>query len=392
MSAPLRPFRIDVPDEKLDWIDQRVASYRWYTPPGGPLDDHYAYGMSTKVLKDIVDYWQQDFSWRAAEADLNKFPQFLATIDGLDVHFVHLIGEADGQRPLLVTHGWPGSVYEFWQVAEPLAFPSRFGGKAEDAFDLIIPSLPGYGFSGKPDKPFGQRATAAIWDRLMCDVLGYDTYLAQGGDWGAMVTSWLGLNHGTHDAKGGCKAIHLNMFGLRPTPATPQNDDEIAWLNQSQANMQAEGSYLMQQMTKPQSLALGLMDSPVGQAAWIFEKFNTWSDLRGGILLDIYSRDQLITNLMIYLVNDAFATSVLYYRAFAEEGGPGLPQGVRCETPTGFANFPGETVYGPPPRSWIDRAYNISHWSEMSHGGHFAAMEAPDLFVQEIRGWARGLD
>jgi len=392
MSVRLRPFKIDVPEDKLDWINQRVAAYSWYQPPGGALDDNWAYGMSTKVLKDIVAYWQTGFDWRDAEAELNKFPQFKASIDGLDIHFVHLIGEADGRRPLLMTHGWPGSVYEFWQVAEPLAFPSRFGGKAEDAFDLIIPSLPGYGFSGKPDKPFGQRATAAVWDNLMRDVLGYDTYLAQGGDWGAMVTSWLGLNHGAHNQAGGCKAIHLNMFGLRPTPASPQSEEETQWLQQSQANMQAEGSYLIQQMTKPQSLALGLMDSPVGQAAWILEKFNTWSDLRGGTLLDLYSRDQLLTNLMIYLVNDAFATSVLYYRAFMEEGGPALPEGVRCETPTGFAHYPGETVYGPPPRSWVDRAYNITYWSEMSHGGHFAAMEAPDLFVEDVRIWARGID
>lgn len=391
MSASLRPFRIDVPDEKLDWINARVSAYPWYEPPGGPRDDAWAYGMSTNWLKDIARYWQNGFDWRKAEAELNRLPQFKTTIDGLDIHFVHLVGEADGRRPLLITHGWPGSFYEFWQVAEPLAFPSRFGGKPEDAFDLVIPSLPGYGFSGKPDKPFGQRATAALWDRLMRDVLGYATYLAQGGDWGAMVTSFLGLNHGTHNEKGGCKAIHLNMFGLRPTPAAPQNDDEIAWLQQSQANMQAEGSYLFQQMTKPQSLALGLMDSPVGQAAWIFEKFNTWSDLRGGALLDIYSRDQLLTNLMIYLVNDAFATSVVYYRAFAEEGGGALPENTRCETPTGFANFPGETVYGPPPRSWIDRAYNITHWSEMSHGGHFAAMEAPNLFIEDVRNWAQGV-
>jgi len=226
---------------------------------------------------------------------------------------------------------------------------------------------------------------------LMQDVLGYDTYLAQGGDWGGMVTSWLGLDHGTVTGQGGCTAIHLNMFGLRPTPATPQSDDEIAWLQASQAAMQAEGSYLMQQATKPQTLAMALMDSPMGTAAWILEKFHTWSDLKGGDLYDIYTRDQLLTNLMIYLVNDAIATSVWYYAAFFAEGGAALPEGARCETPTGFANYPGETVYTPPPRSWCDRAYNITYWSEMPHGGHFAAMEAPDLFVQDLRAWGRSL-
>lgn len=392
MISQVRPFRIAVPQDKLEWINSRVEAYRWFEPPGGALDDNWAYGMSTKTLKDIVAYWQDGFDWSAAEVDLNTFQHFKTEIDGLDIHFVHVIGEAGGKRPLLLTHGWPGSFYEFWQVAEPLAFPSRFGGKAKDAFDLVIPSLPGYGFSGKPETSLGQRATARLWDKLMREALGYDTYLAQGGDWGAMVTSWLGYDHGTHNNKGGCKAIHLNMFGLRPTPATPQSDDEIAWLQQTGANMQAEGSYFMQHATKPQSLALGLMDSPVGQAAWIFEKFHAWSDLRGGDLLGVYSRDQLLTNLMIYLVNDAFATSVHYYRAFMEEGGASLPEGTRCETPTGFANFPGEALYSPPPRSWVDRAYNMTHWSDMSHGGHFAAMEAPDLFISEVRTWARALD
>lgn len=384
-----RPFRIKVETDKLDWIHDRVKAYRWFAPPDGARDDNWAFGMSTKALKEIVEYWQDGFNWARAEEELNRFPHFKTEIDGLEVHFVHLVGEANGARPLLLTHGWPGSFYEFWQVAEPLAFPSRFGGQAEDAFDLVIPSLPGYGFSGKPDKPLGQRATARLWDKLMVEELGYERYLAQGGDWGAMVTSWLGFGHGLHNGQGGCQAIHLNMFGLRPTPATPQNDEEKSWLQLNGANMQAEGSYFMQQATKPQTLALGLMDSPVGQAAWILEKFHAWSDLRGGGLLDIYTRDQLLTNLMIYLVNDAFATSVLYYRAFMEEGGAALPQDQRCETPTGFAEFPGETFLSAPPRSWVERAYNITHWSEMSHGGHFAAMEAPDLFVEEVRNWAR---
>ena len=182
------------------------------------------------------------------------------------------------------------------------------------------------------------------------------------------------------------------MFGLRPTPATPQNEDEVAWLQASQAAMQAEGSYLMQQATKPQTLAMSLMDSPMGTAAWILEKFHTWSDLKNDDLYSVYTRDQLLTNLMIYLTTDSIATSVWYYTAFFAEGGGVLPEGERCETPTGFANFPGEPVYKPPPRSWCDRAYNITYWSEQDHGGHFAAMEAPDLFVADVRAWARSVD
>jgi microsomal epoxide hydrolase len=389
MGTP-QPFTINIAQDKLDAIRARVEAYHWFPAPAGLPD--WQLGMSTPVLKDLQAYWLDTYDWRAEEQKLNQYPQFKVEIDGIPIHFLNVVGEADGKRPLLLTHGWPGSIYEFYDAIGPLAYPSEHGGKPDDAFDLIIPSLPGYGFSGKPSAPLGQRATAKLWNTLMQEVLGYDTYLAQGGDWGGMVTSWIGLDHGIHDAKGGCKAIHLNMIGLRPTPATPQSEDELAWVQRTQMGMQLEGSYFMQQATKPQTLAMSLMDSPMGTAAWIVEKFHGWSDLKDGDLFSVYTRDQLLTNVMIYLVNDAIATSVWYYAAFMGEGGASLPEGVRCETPTGFANFPGETLYTPPPRSWCDRAYNITHWSDMSHGGHFAAMEAPDLFVEDVRSWARAHD
>lgn len=389
MGTP-QPFTINIAQDKLDAIRARVEAYHWFPAPEGLPD--WQLGMSTPVLKDLQAYWLDTYDWRAEERKLNKYPQFKVELEGIPIHFLHVVGEADGKRPLLLTHGWPGSIYEFYDAIGPLAYPSEHGGKPDDAFDLIIPSLPGYGFSGKPSAPLGQRATAKLWNTLMQEVLGYDTYLAQGGDWGGMVTSWIGLDHGIHDAKGGCKAIHLNMIGLRPTPATPQSEDELAWVQRTQMGMQLEGSYFMQQATKPQTLAMSLMDSPMGTAAWIVEKFHGWSDLKDGDLFSVYTRDQLLTNVMIYLVNDAIATSVWYYAAFMGEGGASLPEGVRCETPTGFANFPGETLYTPPPRSWCDRAYNITHWSDMSHGGHFAAMESPDLFVEDVRSWARAHD
>ncbi len=381
----MTPFQIKVSKDKLAWIQDRIAAYRWFPAPEN--EQGFLYGMSTPVLKELQEHWLHHYDWRAAEDELNRFPQFIAEVDGLDVHFLHVVGEAEGKRPLLVTHGWPGSVYEFWEAIPRLAFPSQHGGKAEDAFDLVIPSLPGFGWSGKPASPIGQRATAKLWNTLMTEVLGYDTYLAQGGDWGAMVTSWLGFDHGA-----ACTAIHLNMIALRPTPATPQTEEEKNWLALSQAQMQAGGAYLMMQATKPQTLALALMDSPLGQAAWILEKFHGWSDLENDDLFSVYSKDQLITNVMIYLVNDAFATSVWYYNALFQEGGPALPEGERCETPTGFASFPGETVYPAAPRSWTERVYNLVHWSEMQKGGHFAAMEQPDLFVEDVRTWARLFD
>jgi microsomal epoxide hydrolase len=387
MTAP-KPFTIKIPDEKLAAIRARVEAYKWFPAPAN--EQGFAYGMSTPVMKDIQRYWLETYDWRAAEAELNRWPQFTAEVDGQSIHFVHVVGEAKGKRPLLITHGWPGSVYEFWQAIGPLAFPSEHGGKAEDAFDLVIPSLPGYGFSGKPASPLGQRATAALWDKLMRDVLGYPAYLAQGGDWGSMVTSWLGKNHGTVDGKGGCRAIHLNMMAMRPTPALPQTPEEIAWLQRSQMMMQMEGAYLMQQATKPQTLAMALMDSPMGAAAWILEKFHGWSDLRERGLLEVYTRDQLLTNVMIYLVNDAIATSVWYYNALFQEGGASLPEGERCETPTAFASYPGEEYILAPPQSWAKRAYNIMRWTEMPKGGHFAAMEVPEIYVADLRNWARG--
>lgn len=381
------PFKVQIPDAKLAEIRARVEGYKWFPAPAN--EQGFAYGMSTEVMKDIQRYWLESYDWRAAEAELNRWPQFTAEVDGQSIHFVHVVGEAKGKRPLLITHGWPGSIYEFWQAIGPLAYPSQHGGKAEDAFDLVIPSLPGYGFSGKPASPIGQRATAALWDKLMREALGYPSYLAQGGDWGAMVTSWIGKNHGLSEGKGGAKAIHLNMMGFRPTPAIPQTAEETAWLQQSQLMMQMKGAYLMQQATKPQTLAMALMDSPMGTAAWILEKFHGWSDLTQRGLFEVYTRDQLLTNVMIYLVNDAIATSVWYYNALFQEGGNGLPEGERCETPTAFADYPGEEYVVAPPRSWAERAYNITRWTKMPRGGHFAAMEAPEVYVDDVRAWAR---
>lgn len=383
----ITPFTISIPDMTIDAIDRRVTSFKFHPEP---VDDNWQYGMKTSVLRDFKRHWLSEYNWRRMESLLNRFPHFKADVGGFELHFVHVVGEAGGKRPLLITHGWPGSFFEFWDVIEPLAFPSRHGGSPEDAFDIVIPSLPGYAFSQKPDKPMGQRATAKLFDTLMREGLGYASYLAQGGDWGGLVTSWLGYHHSISKG-GGCKAIHLNMIGLRPTNPAPQTEDETRWLAHQGAAMQAEGAYLMEQATKPQTLALALMDSPMGQAAWILEKFHGWSDLEDGDLDSVYSKDQLITNIMIYLVTDSFATSVWYYNGLFQEGGNMLPEGERVEVPTGFANFPGEKIYSAPPRSWCERMYNIVHWTDMEKGGHFAAMEQPGLYVTDVRNWARSL-
>lgn len=375
-----RPFTVAVPQAKLDAIRARVARYQWFPAP----DDEgaaWSRGVNAAFFRDLCAYWLEDYDWRAAEAALNRHPQFIASVDGIDIHYVHIVGEAAGKRPLILTHGWPGSHYEFWEAADKLAFPSRHGGEARDAFDLVIPSLPGYGFSGKPKRPLGQRATAKLWDALM-QGLGYDRYLAQGGDWGSLVTSWLGV-----DAAPRCRAIHLNMIPFRPNPPIPQSEAETQWLQHMGGAMQAEGAYFMEQSTKPQTLAHALMDSPVGTAAWIVEKFHGWSDLGAhGDLTRVYTKDQLLTNVMIYLVTDSIATSVWYYRARFEEN---ATPDKRCETPTAIAVYPGERIFSAPPRSWVDRAYNVSRWVDMADGGHFAAMEKPDAFVADLRAWAR---
>lgn len=381
MTTP-RPFAVAVPQTKIDAILARVGSYPWFPAPDDE-GEGWLRGINTGFLRRLCAHWTGGYDWRAQEEALNRYPQFVATVDGLDIHFVHVVGEAHGRRPLILTHGWPGSHYEFWGSIEKLAFPSRSGGDPADAFDLVIPSLPGYGFSGKPARPLGQRATAKLFARLMA-ALGYDSYLAQGGDWGSLVTSWLGVDDAPR-----CRSIHLNMVPFRPTPPAPQSEAEGQWLQHMGAAMQLEGAYFMEQSTKPQTLAHALMDSPVGTAAWIVEKFHGWSDLGDhGDITRVYSMDQLLTNVMIYLVTDSIATSVWYYRARAEENA--APDG-RCETPTAVANYPGERIFTTPPRSWVERAYNVVRWADMPGGGHFAAMEKPDLFVADLRAWARSV-
>jgi len=379
MTTPT-PFEVSWDDAAVVDVLRRVAEYPF---PVAPIEGGWGCGTDPQFLREFCAYWTDQYDWRAAVAELNRFPQFTARVEDFDLHFVHIVGEAGGKRPLLLSHGWPGSHYEFWGAAERLAFPSRFGGKPEDAFDLVIPSLPGFGFSSKPPRPIGQRATARLFNTLMTQVLGYETYLAQGGDWGALVTSWLGHDHGAH-----ARAIHLNMIGLRPF-GPPQGQDEIDWISRTNVAGDMMGAYLRLQVSKPQSVAWLGAGNPVGQAAWILERFHDWADLRTRDFTDVFSMDQLLTNIMIYVMTGSFTTGAWYYRGLIEEGGVVLPEGTRCETPTAFANFPGEALYSAPPKSWADRAYNISRWTDMQTGGHFAAMEEPEAFAAEVQAWGR---
>ncbi|MFA7553868.1 MAG: epoxide hydrolase family protein [Spongiibacteraceae bacterium] len=345
----------------------------------------WALGCDRDFLCQLQTYWVEKFDWQAATETLNRFPQYTTNIDGMDIHFVHVVGEAMGKRPLLITHGWPGSHFEFWNIIEPLAYPTRFGGKAEDAFDLVIPSLPGFGFSGKPSGPFGQRQTAAIFNQLMTKVLNYPRYLAQGGDFGSIVTSWLGK-----DFSDNVKAIHLNMLPLR-NMAPPQNKEESDWMQTAMQSQQRYGAYAQLHMTKPMSLVWATADNPLGQAAWITERFHDWSDLTERDFTELYSFDELLTNIMIYLMTDSFASALFFYVGLAQEGGALLPEGERVETPTSYAAFHRDAVLPSAPRSRAELTYNITRWTTPQNGGHFAALEQPRWLIEDIQDWARNL-
>jgi len=390
MTSPT-PFKVDIPPSMIDGILAKVRQYEWHEMPeiddGG---DRWAYGADMAYMKELCEHWTHKYDWRAWETKLNAFPQFIAEIDGLQIHFLHVKGSGTNPETLLMTHGWPGSVLEFYDVIEPLAHPERFGGKADDGVNIVVPSLPGYGFSGKPKKPVGPKYTAALWDKLMRDVLGYESYIAQGGDWGSVVTGWLGYEHGANKG-GGCKAIHLNMYGVR-APAMPETDEEKKWAEGMAFMVEMEGAYLRLQMTKPQSLSYAMMDSPVGAAAWIVEKFNTWGDTRGpdgsSHIEHAFSKDTLITNIMIYLVTRTFNTATWFYRGMFEEGGTNMAPGTQVEVPTGVAAFPGE-LFTFPPRSMAEKGYNIIHWSDFDKGGHFAALETGHVFAEDVQGFIK---
>ena len=375
-------FRINVPDETLDRIRTRVAEYPWHEMPD---DGGWAYGTNLDYMKEFCAYWVDEFDWRKHEAQINRFPHYMAEVDGIDLHFIHEKSSGSASMPLIISHGWPGSVVEFLDIIEPLAHPERFGGSADDAFDIIVPSLPGFGFSGRPPRPIGPRKMAGLFDTLMTDVLGYDSYLAQGGDWGGAISSWLGYDHAAT-----CRAIHINIMTMRH-PDGPQGPEEEAWAVEFEREQMMEDGYRTQQATKPQTLSYAMMDSPVGVAAWLIEKFNSWSDTDGDDIESVHSKDSLLTNIMVYLVTGSFNSASWIYYGRREEGGRLLsPEGKRVEVPTAVALFPAELLSWPP-RSYVERVYNISRWTEMPRGGHFAALEQPDLLVEDIRAFARTL-
>ena len=380
--TPPHSFTLDVPEKTIAKIKKRVAAFPWHEMPD---DGGWEYGVNLNYMREFCTYWDENFDWFKQQDAINRFNHDSTAVDEIDLHFIHEKGSGENANPLIISHGWPGSVVEFIDFIDLLAHPERHGGNIEDAFDVVAPSLPGFGFSGRPPRPWGPRRMAQTLNSLMTKTLGYNSYIAQGGDWGGAISSFLGFDHAP-----ACRAIHINILTMRH-PGGPQTPAEVMWERQFKEDQIVEDGYRTQQATKPQTLSYAMMDSPVGVAAWILEKMNSWSDTVGDDVESVYTKDQLLTNIMVYIVTRTFNTASWIYYGRREEGGRILsPEGHRVEVPTACALFPKELLSWPP-RSYAERLYNIRQWTEMPRGGHFAAMEQPELLVDDIRKFARNL-
>jgi pimeloyl-ACP methyl ester carboxylesterase len=373
MDNEIKPYRISVGQDVLDDLRSRLRKTRW---PEAELVDDWSQGVPLGWIKDICGYWAEHYDWRRREALLNRFSQFTTEIDGLGIHFLHVRSPHPEAMPLIVTHGWPGSIVEFHKVIGPLTDPTAHGGRPADAFHLVCPSLPGFGFSAKPIATgWGVDRIASAWARLM-DRLGYPRYGAQGGDWGSAITTALGAQDPGH-----CAGIHITLaMGVRPNVEGEPSREEVRALRGIEYYRDWDSGYSKQQSTRPQTVGYGLTDSPSGQAAWILEKFWAWTDCDGNPE-NLLGRDELLDNVMLYWVTATAASSArLYWQSFA----PGRRTPHKVTIPTGVAVFPREIV--PPVRRWMEGTYtDIRHWSEMPKGGHFAAFEQPEAFVREVR-------
>lgn len=373
------PFKINVPDAVLRDLKERLARTRW---PDQLQNVGWDYGTDPAYLKPLVEYWRDRFDWRAQEKKLNEFDQFTTVIDGVRIHFIHQKSKVPGAMPLALTHGWPGSIYEFNKVIGPLTDPEKYGGKASDAFNVVAISLPGFGFSGHPtDRGWSPERMAGVIAKLMAR-LGYTRYGVQGGDWGGIISRIVALNDAQHVA-----GLHLN-FCIAGAPTGVQNPlegvpaEEVALMNATNTRMENERAYQQIQGTKPQTLGVGITDSPAGLASWIVEKFHAWCDC-GDNIESRFSKDDLLTNITIYWATQSASSSTrIYY-----ENRVAPPVNGKVTVPTACALFPREI--STPPRKWVEARYNLVHWTPMPRGGHFAALEQPELLVNDVRDFFR---
>jgi pimeloyl-ACP methyl ester carboxylesterase len=374
-----RPFTVHVDEDVLLDLKQRLSRTRW---PDELPESGWDYGTNRAYLQELVRYWREDFDWRAQERLLNSFPQFQTEIEGVTLHFLHIKGQGERPLPLIMSHGWPGSFFEMYKVIGPLTDPARFGADPADAFDLVVPSLPGYGFSGPTHtRGITPARMAELFARLMRE-LGYERFGAQGGDWGSYITSLLGRLYPDRLA-----GIHVNMLPSRSVTAQEAtNEEERRWSERRARWTREETGYSQIQSTRPQTLAYGLNDSPAGLAGWIVEKFRVWSDCHGDVE-SVFTRDELLTNITIYWATQTINSSTrLYYESYHQ---PDSAFAQRVEVPTGVAVFPAEIPV--PPLSLARRLYNIQRWTEMPAGGHFAALEQPQALVEDVRAFFRPL-
>lgn len=369
------PFDIPTNPEEVAWIRRRVEEFRFFEEPEGHKWEH---GANRAYMERLRERWLTGYDWDATVRRLNAFPNVRVEVEpGFHLHCIHRRSSRADARPLLIAHGWPGSILEFEGLIERLAEPEEAGAPA---FHVVAPSLPGYAWSDRPKSPIGPRAVAALYDRLM-GVLGHERYLYQGGDWGCVIGGWIGLDSRR------VQAIHLNGYGLRSADMTPRTDEEKRWLGWAQRIRATETGYLMLQATKPQSLGFAMMDSPMGVAAWLAEKYCGWSDLSSGLVDPPFPLDTLLDTIMIYLTTRSFLSATWIYRGMFLEGGFSIPEGRRIEVPTGVAAFPHDLLAFPP-RSMVERGYNVVHWTDMPQGGHFAGLEEPELLLADIRRFA----
>jgi microsomal epoxide hydrolase len=377
------PFRIAVSHAVLLDLRERLDRTRWPKPARGP---DWALGSSAPFIRKVVARWRDGYDWRAWEARLNGFEQYRVLVEGLKIHALVERGSGPSPMPLILTHGWPGSAVELLEMIAPLAHPERFGGSAEDAFTVIVPSLPGCGFSDAPTGPISPREVGRLWGEMMHGVFGFDRYMAHGGDWGAVVSSWMAV-----DRAPGLVGLHLNtaVLGAAWTFAdNPPTPEEQAHLERMAARQVGETAYQLVHGIKPQSLAFAIHDSPAGLAGWILEKFHGWTVGRQDVDPP-FDLDHLITNLMFYWLGDAQAVSWMY-RYLVDMSGFILPDGERAAIPTGFCLFP-DDIAVPPPEVFLRRAYDVVHYTLADHGGHFPGLEHPDVLVDDIRAFRRKL-
>jgi microsomal epoxide hydrolase len=381
-SDTVEPFRIEVPDEAIDDLRERLHDTRW---PDQLPDSGWGYGTDIDYLRPLAQHWADTYSWRVHEAELNEFPQFVTTIDGQRIHFLHVRSSRDDALPLVLTHGWPGSISEFTNVIGPLTEPGEHGAAGAPAFHVVAPSLPGYGFSGPTvERGWHPGRIARAWAQLMAG-LGYDRYVAQGGDWGSFVSRHLGAIDGDHVC-----GVHVNMITAEP-PGEPDDladltEREAAAMARAQDYLRDGNGYVAIQSTRPQTLAYSLVDSPAGLLSWIVEKFWAWTDHEGH-LEDAVPRDDLLTNASIYwFTGTAGSSARLYYESIGSGAvrAPALPT-----VPLGVANFPMEIIGAR--KRWVAARNDLRQWTELDRGGHFAALEEPDLLVADIRSFFGGL-